>query len=65
MRVCTLQVRHLADYTARLYRGDEATKLGWYSPRFGHKVPCTTLRVEAKPLPEDIEEAGVVWEFRA
>jgi hypothetical protein len=54
-----------AGYTARLYRGDEATKLGWYSPRFGHKVPCTTLVVEAKPLPEDIDEAGVVWSFQA
>lgn len=30
----------------------------------GHKVPCTTLRVEAKPLPDDMDEAGVVWEFR-
>ncbi len=64
-RACTLTVRQLAGYTARLYRGDEATRLGWYSPRFGHKVPCTTLVVEVSPVPESIEEAGVVWEFRA
>jgi hypothetical protein len=64
VRVCTLQLTQLTGYTARLYRGDAATKLGWYSPRFGHKVPCTTLLVEAKPLPDAIEEAGVVWVFR-
>jgi hypothetical protein len=65
VRVCTLQLTQLTGYTARLYRGDEATKLGWYSPRFGHKVPCTTLVVETKPLPEGIDEAGVVWELKA
>jgi len=64
-RVCTLRLSQLSGYTARLYRADEATKLGWYSPRFGHKVPCTTLVVEAKPLPDAIDETGVVWEFRA
>jgi Heparinase II/III-like protein. len=63
-RVCTLQLTRLTGYTARLYRADETTKLGWYSPRFGHKVPCTTLVVEAKLLPDAIEEAGVVWVFR-
>jgi hypothetical protein len=63
-RVCALRLSQLSGYTARLYRADETTKLGWYSPRFGHKVPCTTLRVEAKPLPDAIDEAGVVWEFR-
>jgi hypothetical protein len=53
----------LTGYTARLYRADETTKLGWYSPRFGHKVPCTTLVVEAKPLPDAIDEEGALWQL--
>ena len=57
----------LPDYAVLrvLSEADEATKLGWYSPCFGHKVPCTTLVVEAKPLPDAIEGAGVVWSFQA
>jgi hypothetical protein len=60
-RGCTLRLSQLSGYTARLYRADEATKLGWYSPRFGHKVPCTTLVVEAKPPPDTIDEWGALW----
>ncbi|GIV06060.1 MAG: hypothetical protein KatS3mg016_1635 [Fimbriimonadales bacterium] len=62
-RVCTVRLTGLAEYEACLYRGDEATKLGWYSPRFGHKIPCTTLMVATRALAETLEQAGVVWEF--
>ncbi|MDW8051742.1 MAG: alginate lyase family protein [Armatimonadota bacterium] len=64
-RHCLLRVEGLSEFTATLHKGDEATKLGWYSPRFGHKVPCTTLRVQA-PLPNTPEEELVVeWRFQA
>ncbi len=62
-RVCMLRLSGLTEYDARLYTGDEATKLGWYSPRFGHKVPCTTLRVETSAFPDISESEGVIWEF--
>lgn len=62
-RVCTLRLTGLAEYEACLYRGDEATKLGWCSPRFGHKVPCTTLVVQTRALSETLGREGVVWEF--
>jgi len=62
-RVCALRLSQLSGYTARLYRADETTKLGWYSPRFGHKVPCTTLVVEVKPLPDRIAERGALWQI--
>jgi len=62
-RVGTVRLTGLAEYEARLYRGDEATKLGWYSPRFGHKVPCTTLVVSARAASESLGQAGVRWEF--
>ncbi|MCX7926394.1 MAG: heparinase II/III family protein [Fimbriimonadales bacterium] len=63
-RICTLRLIAPAPYEARLYCGDEATRLGWYSPRFGHKVPCTTLTVEMRALSDALEREGVVWEFR-
>ncbi len=45
---CTLTVEGLpAEAKAELIRGaGEEPSVGWYSPRFGQKVPCTTLRVE-------------------
>ncbi len=61
-RAIRLALAGLTDYTARLYCGDEASKLGWYSPRFGHKVPCATLEVEA-PLRGDT--LRVEWQFGA
>lgn len=62
-RVCTVRLTGLTEYEARLYRGDEATKLGWYSPRFGHKIPCTTLMVATRTLAQTLDQEGVVWEF--
>ncbi len=62
-RVCTLRLSGLTEYEARFYTGDEATKLGWYSPRFGHKVPSTTLAIETRAFPDTLENAGVVWEL--
>jgi hypothetical protein len=60
-RACLLKVEGLPpDATARLYRGDESTRLGWHSPRFGHKLPCATLQMSA-PLADKLE---VRWEFR-
>jgi hypothetical protein len=32
-----------AELTWTTYRGSDNPLLGWYSPRFGHKVPTTTL----------------------
>ncbi|HEY9338942.1 MAG TPA: heparinase II/III family protein, partial [Kribbella sp.] len=32
-----------AGLTWTAHRGDDGPLLGWYSPRFGHKVPSTTL----------------------
>jgi hypothetical protein len=32
-----------AELTWTAHRGDNSPMLGWYSPRFGHKVPSTTL----------------------
>lgn len=55
-----LSLSGLTGYTAQLYYGDEASKLGWYSPRFGHKVPCTTLVVEKTPLDDWLR---VEWRF--
>jgi hypothetical protein len=49
-RACLLQVEGLSPKAQiRLHRGDEKSHLGWYSPRFGHKVPCTTLQIVAPP----------------
>jgi hypothetical protein len=49
-RACLLQVEGLSPKAqVRLYRGDEKSHLGWYSPCFGHKVPCTTLQIIAPP----------------
>ncbi|MEN3002041.1 MAG: alginate lyase family protein [Armatimonadota bacterium] len=60
-RVCLLRVEGLPpDAQVHLHHGDEETKLGWYSPRFGHKVPCFTLRVIAPSAAARI----VRWEFR-
>jgi len=60
-RICLLRVEGLPpDIQAHLYRGDEQTKLGWYSPRFGHKIPCTTLRI-VLPVPDEVNM--VRWEF--
>ncbi len=58
--VCILRVEGLpSNAHICLYRGDEKSKLGWYSPRFGHKVPCTTLQVVAQ-----LEAVNTVrWEF--
>ncbi|MFN3690297.1 MAG: heparinase II/III family protein, partial [Fimbriimonadales bacterium] len=64
-RVCTLRLSGLPDYEAHLHRADATTKLGWYSPRFGHKIPCTTLTVQTRALPELIESEGVLWELSA
>ncbi|MDW8107358.1 MAG: alginate lyase family protein [Armatimonadota bacterium] len=61
-RRCFLRVEGLSEFTAALHHGDETTKLGWYSPRFGHKVPCTTLRVQASLA--DAPEEGLVVEWR-
>jgi hypothetical protein len=46
----------------RLYRGDEKSHLGWYSPRFGHKVPCTTLQIIA---PTETGVNLVRWVFQS
>ncbi len=62
-RRCTLRLLGLTGYTAQLFHGDEHTKLGWYSPRFGHKVPCTTLCVETR-MPNE-PTLQVHWEFLA
>ncbi|GBC93430.1 Heparin-sulfate lyase [bacterium HR15] len=60
-RVCLLRVEGLPpNAQTRLYRGDERTKLGWYSPRFGHKLPCHTLQVVAPASKLNI----VRWEFQ-
>ena len=64
-RVCTIRLSGLSKHKARLYSGDETTKLGWYSPRFGHKIPCTTLVVEADAFPDTVQSEGVVWELSA
>ncbi|MCS7300175.1 MAG: heparinase II/III family protein [Fimbriimonadales bacterium] len=64
-RACLLRLQGLPDYEARLYRGDEATKLGWYSPRFGHKVPCTTLRITASLPTAPDANLKVAWSFEA
>ncbi|MFN7018136.1 MAG: alginate lyase family protein [Fimbriimonadales bacterium] len=64
-RICTMRLSGLSEYAARLYSGDEATQHGWYSPQFGHKIPCTTLTVETHAFPDLIESEGVVWELSA
>jgi len=59
--VCLLRVEELPPNSGTwLYRGDERTKLGWYSPRFGHKVPCFTLQLVAQVA----TKSTVRWEFQ-
>ncbi|GIV11462.1 MAG: hypothetical protein KatS3mg020_0953 [Fimbriimonadales bacterium] len=55
-----LTLAGLTGYTTQVHYGDEASKLGWYSPRFGHKTPCATLEVEKTPLGEPLT---VEWRF--
>ena len=42
----------------------DTPSVGWYSPRFGHRVPCTTLQVVA-PTKDNFlsEETPVRWRF--
>jgi hypothetical protein len=62
-RACLLQVEGLSPKAqVRLYRGDEKSHLGWYSPRFGHKVPCTTLQIIA---PTETGVNLVRWVFQS
>ncbi len=59
---CELSVENLPpNAKVELIRGEgETPSVGWYSHRFGQKMPCTTLRVEVSGL-----ETPIVWRFRA
>lgn len=63
---CQITVEGLpSDAQITLVRGEgDAPSIGWYSPRFGHRVPCTTLRVAA-PTKDNFlsEETPVRWRF--
>ncbi len=63
---CELRVENLpSSAKVELIQGTgETPSMGWYSPRFGQKVPCTTLRVEISG--EELEEeVPIVWRFQA
>ena len=43
----------------------DCPSVGWYSPRFGHRVPCTTLRVVVPTTHYKLDEdTPVRWCFR-
>ncbi len=63
---CELRVENLpSSAKVELFQGTgETPSVGWYSPRFGQKVPCTTLRVEVSGA--ELEgEVPIVWRFQA
>lgn len=64
---CEILVAGLpTDASAQLLRGQgECPGPGWYSPRFGWRVPCTTLRIECRTTAEQQRRWTVVWRFTA
>lgn len=61
---CLLTVEGLPAGTGvALIRGEgDSPGVGWYSPRFGHRVPCTTLRLCAHDSPS-IESLTLTWRW--
>ncbi|MEV0792134.1 alginate lyase family protein [Kribbella sp. NPDC050459] len=51
-----------AGLTWTAHRGDDNPLLGWYSPRFGHKVPSTTLIGTGTSNPDS--PATTIFRFR-
>lgn len=64
--VCRLTVEGLpAGAESALVQGKgDSPEVGWYSPRFGHRVPCTTLRVRIEPPPGGDDDI-IVWRWTA
>ena len=64
---CLITVEGLpADVEVHLVRGEGDTpSVGWYSPRFGHRIPCTTLRVRCHTGAFGVDEPTVVWRFHS
>ncbi len=61
---CLLSAENLPpSATAELITGTgEEPSVGWYSPRFGQRVPCTTLRVGVQGNAIEAE-TPLVWRF--